>query len=155
MIDIRFGNLFPWTFRFLAIIGIIGSIGIFKLTILGSVTLFLASITVLVSSEGSEFNLAQGIMREYTSFVLFKTGQFRKFSQPEKIFITKGKESQRIHGMQAPNLSSIIENIVYYGFLKLSSGEKIKLLCDGNKDLLIKELSPLSDGLNVDIVDNS
>jgi hypothetical protein len=154
MIDIKFGNLFPWTFRFLAAIGLVCSIGIFQLTILGSIILFLASFTVLVSSEGTEFNLTNGTMREYTSYLFFKTGSFKLFAQPEKIFITKGKESEQMHTAHT-NHSATFENIVYNGYLKFSTGEKIHLLRKNNKDQLIKKLSPLSDGLKIDIVDHS
>ena len=154
MIDIKFGNLFPWHFRFLAVLGIIGALGIITLTYIGAALLFLISFFVLVSSEGTEIDLANKALREYTSFILFKTGKFKRFEQPEKIFITRGKESQAMHTAHT-NHSSAYDQIFFNGFLKLSSGEKIQLLREKDKDQLIKKLRPLSDGLKIDIVDHS
>lgn len=154
MIDIKFGNLFPGHFRFLAVIGLIGAVGIFPFSYIGAILLFLVCFFVLFSSEGTEVNPANATLREYTSFLLFKTGKFRSYGQPEKIFITKSKESQQVHTAHT-NHSSTYDKEFFTGFLKLASGEKIQLLRESDKDQLIKKLSPLSDGLKVEIVDHS
>jgi hypothetical protein len=155
MIDIKFGYLFPWHFRLAAGAGLILSLAIIPTSIIGATILFVVSLVVLVSTEGTDVDTSKAMLREYTAFLLFKTGKSRPYAPPEKLFITKSKESQRIHNLQMPNHSSTFENIIYYGFLKLSSGEKIQLLREKNKDLLIKKLGPLSEGLRIDIVDNS
>jgi hypothetical protein len=155
MIDLKYGPLFPWHFRLAAVVGLVFALAITLVSLLGAAIILLICLTVLLSTEGTDVNLSNGTLREYTSILLFKTGKSRPYGQPEKLFITKSTESQRMHNLQMPNHSSVFENVVYLGFLKLSSGEKIKLLRDKDKDQLIKKLSPLSDGLRVDIVDHS
>lgn len=155
MIDIKFGYLFPWHFRLAAGAGLVLSLAIVLVSLIGGAILLLISVAVLVATEGTDVDVSNGTLREYTSFLFFKAGKPRPYGQPEKLFITKSRETQRIHNLRMPNHSSVFEDVFYLGFLKLASGEKIKLLREKDKDILIRKLSPLSDGLRVDIVDHS
>jgi len=154
MIDLRFGYLFPWPFRLVAALGVFGAVAIIVPYPLWSLALLLVSVFVLVSSEGTEINLANNTFREYTSYLFIKSGKFSRVPPIEKIFITKGKESQQVHTAHT-NHSATFESSVFNGYLKFSSGEKIHLLRYKKKDLVIQKLVPLSDGLKVDIVDHS
>lgn len=153
MIDLKFGNLFPWHFRFLALIGVVVAFGIATLTYIGAFLLFFVSFVVLVASEGTEINPANGTLREYTSYLFFKTGNFKPFPQPEKIYITTSMDRERMHTAHT-NHSATFENIVHNGYLKFSTGQKIHLLREKSKDKLIEKLGPLSNGLKIDIVDH-
>ena len=154
MIDLRFGFLFPWPIRLAAALGILGALGIMQLYPLWSLILFLASVFVIVSSEGTEINTTNNTFREYTSYMFIKSGKFNRFPPIEKIYITKGKETQIMHTAHT-NHSSTFESIVHNGYLKFSTGEKIHLLRTKNKDRLIEKLALLSKGLKVEIVDHS
>jgi len=154
MIDIRFGFLFPWTFRLVALIALIGAFGIFPTYLIWSLVLFLASVFVLVASEGTEFDTRNNRYREYSVYFFLKTGTFNPCPPIEKIYITKGKESQIMHTAHT-NHSSTFESTVHNGYLKFSSGEKIHLLRTKNKENLLEILAPLSEGLKVEIVDHS
>lgn len=154
MIDIRFGFFFPWPVRLAALFGIIGAFGIMQSSLLGSLILFLVSALILTSAEGTEINTANNTYREYTSYMFLKSGKFNSFPPIEKIYITKGKETQTMHTAHT-NHSSTFESILHNGYLKFSSGEKIHLLREKKKDSLIQKLTPLSQGLKVEIVDHS
>jgi len=154
MIDLRFGFLFPWPFRLIALICLIASVGIIQASLLGSLVLFLASGLVLSAAEGTEVNIANNTFREYTSYLFIKTGKFNRFHPIEKIYITKGTEAQVMHTAYA-NHSATFENIVHNGYLKFTTGEKIHLLREKKKEHLIQKLSPLSKGLKIEIVDPS
>ncbi len=54
MIDIKFGYLFPWHFRFLAAISVIVALGIFLVSVIGAIILGVIGLYVLVASEGTE-----------------------------------------------------------------------------------------------------
>ncbi|HEU5292143.1 MAG TPA: hypothetical protein VFU05_15945 [Cyclobacteriaceae bacterium] len=152
MIDLRFGFLFPWHMRLVSLFTLVVAFAVPSL--IGAIALFLASVFVLVSSEGTEVNVANSTFREYTSYVFLKSGKFNRLPSVEKIFITKGKESQTMyspHGIQ----STTIEHGVHNAYLKFSTGEKIHLLRAANKKGLIKKLIPLSEALKTDIVDHS
>lgn len=153
MIDLRFGSLFPWHFRLAAFFGIIGSFGILQPYLFWALVLFLISALVLSAAEGTEINITNNTFREYTSYLYIKTGKFDSIPPVEKLFITKGKETDRVY--TRANLSFEYENVVHYGFLKFSSGEKIQLLRDKKKERLIQNLVPLSKGLKIEIIDHS
>ncbi len=154
MIDLRFGFLFPWPMRLAAALGILGALGIMQSYPLWSLVLFLGCVFVLVSSEGTEIDTTNQTLREYTSYMFIKSGKFNRFPSIEKIFITKGKETQVMHTAHT-NHSATFESTVHNGYLKFSNGEKILLLRIKNKDRLIEKLSLLSKGLKVEIVDHS
>lgn len=154
MIDLRFGFLFPWHFRLIGLLGLIGAFGIFQPYPLWSSILFLVSILVLSAAEGTEINTANNTFREYTSYMFMKTGKFNSIPSVEKLFVTKGTEAQVMHTAHT-NHSATFESVVYNGYLKFASGEKIHLLRDKKKERLILKLVPLSEGLKVDIIDHS
>ncbi|HEY3429140.1 MAG TPA: hypothetical protein VGK39_00600 [Cyclobacteriaceae bacterium] len=154
MIDIRFGYLFPWPIRLAAFFGLIAAFGILQPYLVWAIVLFLASVLVLSCAEGTEVNINDKTFREYTSYFFIKAGKFNSFSPVEKIYITQGKESQRVYTAHT-NHSSTFENVVHNGYLKFSTGEKIHLLREKHKDKLVQKLTPLSHGLHVEIVDHS
>jgi len=154
MVDLRFGSLFPWPIRLVALFGIIGAFGILQPYPLWALILFLGCGLVLSAAEGTEINISNSTYREYTSYLFFKSGKFDQLPPIEKIFITKGKETQQMHTVYT-NHSATFDSIVYNGYLKFSSGEKIHLLRTKNKDRLMAQLAPLRDGIKTDIVDHS
>jgi hypothetical protein len=154
MIDLRFGFLFPWHFRVIGLLALIGALGIFQSYPIWSLILFLISGLILSAAEGTELNIANNSFREYTSYLFIKTGKFNRIPPVEKLFITKGTETQVMRTAHT-NHSSTFENVVYNGYLKFASGEKIHLLRDKKKDSLIQKLAPLSEGLKVDTIDHS
>jgi hypothetical protein len=154
MIDLRFGFLFPWHFRLIALLAVIGALGILQSYPFWSLILFLVSALVLSAAEGTEVNTTNNTFREYTSYFFIKTGKFNSIPAVDKLFITRGTETQVMHTAHT-NHSSSFENVVHNGYLKFSSGEKIQLLRDKKKERLIQKLVPLSEGLKVDIIDHS
>ncbi len=152
MIHLRFGYLFPWHIRLVALIAALVAFAVPSL--LGTVALLLACVFVLASSEGTEINIKNHTYREYTSYMFLKTGKFNQLPSVDKIYITKGKESQKVYTAHT-NQSYTSERVMHNGYLKLSTGEKIQLLREANKARVIKKLVPLSEALKVDIVDHS
>jgi hypothetical protein len=154
MIDLRFGYLFPWHFRLIGLLGLIGAVGIFQPYLFWSLILILVSALILSAAEGTEINIVNNSLREYTSYLFMKTGKFNRIPPVEKLFVTKGAEAQVMHSAYT-NHSATFESVAYNGYLKCASGEKIHLLRDKKKEHLIQKLVPLSEGLKVDIIDHS
>jgi hypothetical protein len=153
MINIRFGYYFPWQFRLVASVAFLASLGGFMAgSFMGALLLLVASGSVLTATEGTQVNTLNNTLREYTSVLFFKKGKFRTLLPVESIYITQGKENQKMHSAFA-NHGSTFENIVFNGYLKISSGEKIHLLRDKNKKLVLEKINPLAKGLKKEIVD--
>ena len=154
MIDLRFGFLFPWHFRLIALLAVIGAFGILQSYLFWSLILFLVGALVLSAAEGTEINTTNNTYREYTSYLFMKTGKFSSIPTVEKLFITKGSETQVMHTAHT-NQSSTFENVIHNGYLKFASGEKIHLLRDKKKERVVQKLAPLSKVFKIEIIDHS
>lgn len=152
MIDIKSGPLFPWQFRLVAVLAIIGAVAIFQDHYWVSAVLILVGVIGLVSYEGTEVNAENKTFREYTSLLFIKTGKFSNYLEVEKIYITRSKQSQQMYTAHTTH-SSVFEDVVYNAFLKFESGEKVHLLTSKDKDKLVKVLEPLCKKLTMDVVD--
>jgi hypothetical protein len=154
MIDIKFGSLFPWQFRFLAIAVIILAFAIIQDQLWVSIVLIVGSFFTLTSYEGTEINVRNKTFRSYTAFFFIKTGAFEKYAEVEKLFINRGSDSQKIYTAHTLQ-SATFKNTVYNAFLKFSNGEKVHLLRSKDRDALIKKLAPLETALKTEIVNVS
>jgi hypothetical protein len=152
MIDIKFGPLFPWHFRFLAIAVIILAFALIQNQPLISMILILGSFFTLTSYEGTEVNVSNKTFRSYTAFFFVKTGAFEKYTEAERIFINSANLSQKIYSAHTA-LSTTFKERVFNAYLKFSDGEKVHLLRSKNRDALIKKLTPISERLSVEIVE--
>lgn len=154
MIDIKFGLLFPWTFRFLAAIALIFGFVLIRESFWAGIMPIAAGFITLTAHEGTEINLSNKTYREYISLLLFKTGKFVPYTKIEKIFINASIENQRIYTAHTSH-SSTFNNIFYNAYLKFTNGEKIHLCKTKSKDKLMHTLKSLSEAAGVQITDNS
>jgi len=155
MIDIKSGPLVPWHFRFVGLLVLVVGIALLLSKLLLAFILIVIGLFFVSAYEGTEIDEAKKVYREYTSFFfLMKTGKTEGYESIERLFITRGKESQQMYTAHTTH-SSTFENVVYNGYVKFSNGEKIHLLSEKNKDKLIKKLIPLKEALSIDIVDHA
>ncbi len=154
MFDIKFGALLPWTFRLLASCAFILGLSVLPVNLWIGIPLSVLSFFALVAYEGTEINSTNKTYREYTSFLFFKAGKFQPYTDINKIFINRSKESQKMYTAHTLH-SSTFEDVVYNAWLKFSNGEKIHLLKSKSKDRLMRVLKPLSEAIQVEITDHS
>lgn len=152
--DFKFGFLLPWTFRFLGGLLILASILLIQKSSGLSLLLGPPGLIMLFSSEGTEINHTERLYREYTSFIFFKTGKFKAYQSIDKIFINQNQQSQKMYSTHT-NQSSTFNSVIFNGYIKFASGEKVHLKAEKNKAKLIKNLERLSIPLNLAIVDNT
>jgi hypothetical protein len=152
MIDIKFGALFPWHVRFVAIGAIVVAFAVLQNYWWVSLLILAASFFVLVSHEGTEINTANKTFRSYTSFLIFKTGEVEKYSAVEKVFINSGNQSMKMYSAHT-SLSTTITERVFNAYIKFSNGEKVHLLTSKSKEDVIKKLTPLTHALRVEILE--
>lgn len=153
-IDIKYGSLFPWPFRLIAfIVLVLGLALILEKTFL-SIGLMLVATFVISGYEGTEINRAEKSYLDYKSFFFVKSGDRKKYSDIEKIFVGASKTKQRFYTAHTSH-SSTFENLEFNGFLKFSDGEKIQLLRKRKKSDLMKELKKVATFLNVRVEDNT
>jgi hypothetical protein len=153
-IDVKFGSLFPWPFRFIAVVVLLVGLSlILEKTFLG-IGLMLIGGFILSGSEGTEINRAEKSYLDYKSFFFVKSGNKKKYGEIEKIFVSTSKMKQQLYTAHT-NHSSTFENLEFNGFLKFSNGEKVQLLRKRKKSDLIKELKRVGMFLNVPVEDNT
>ncbi len=152
MIDVKFGALFPWQFRFLALLFIIAGIVLIQSHVWVSLGLIVAAAFIITAYEGTEIDINNNTFRGYTAYFFIKTGKFENYVRAEDLFITKSKQSQQMYTAHTTH-SSTFKDVVYHAYLKRLQGEPIHLLSSKNKETLIKKLAPLREGLKVEIVD--
>jgi hypothetical protein len=153
-IDVKFGSLFPWPFRLIAlIVFLIGLLLILEKTFL-SLGLMLIGGFILSGAEGTEINRVEKTYLDYKSFFFMKRGEKKKYADIEKIFVSTSKRTQQLYTAHT-NHSSTFENLEFNGFLKLNDGEKVQLLRKRKKSDLIKVLKRVGTFLNVPVEDNT
>ena len=153
-IDVRFGSLFPWPFRFVAALMIVAGLVLIVEKSFLSVALMSIGGFILSGYEGTEINKAKKSYVDYKSFFFLRSGTRENYIDVEKIFVSTSKIKQQFYTAHT-NHSSTFENVEYNGFLKFSNGEKIQLLRKRKKPELMKELKRVSLFLNVPIEDNT
>ena len=153
-VDIKYASLFPWPFRFIALLILIsGATLITEKTIL-AIILMIVAVLVLSGYEGTEIDVAAKTYREYTSFFFMKTGSMLNYSGIEKIFINTTKTKERFYTAHTTK-SSIYENVEFNGILKFEDGTKVHLLQKRKKAELMKALSKISAELKIPVEDNT
>ena len=153
-IDVKFGSLFPWPFRFIAVIVLLVGLWLILEKTFLAIGLMLIGGFILSGAEGTEINRAEKSYLDYKSFLFVKSGDKKKYSGIEKIFVSTSKTKQHLYTAHT-NHSSTYEHLEFNGFLKFNDGEKIQLLRKRKKSDLIKELKKVATFLNVAIEDNT
>lgn len=153
-VDIRFGFLFPWTFRFIGVILILAAA--ITVTEIGWYAILVLTPGVLLSlaSEGFEIDTIRKIYREYYSFIFIKAGKYLPYESIEKLIVNRSQESQRIYSAHTSQ-SSTFTNEVFNAYLKFSSGEKILLRKGNKKEKLMEQLNLISQSLQTQVIDNT
>ena len=152
MIDIKFGSLLPWHVRLVAVGAIVVAFAILQNYWWVSLLIIAASFFILVSHEGTEIDPVKKTFRSYTSFFFFKTGEFEKYTEAEKIFINSGNQSTKMYSAHT-SLSTTITERVFNAYIKFSNGDKVYLLTSKSKEDVIKKLTPLTKALRVEILE--
>lgn len=152
--DFRFGVLFPWTFRFLGALAAIGALFLLLDLSWPGIPLLIIGLVVVFANEGAEIDHQKKVYREYTSFLLLKTGRWIPYDSIEKVYINRKLESLKMYTAHTSK-SATFKHEVYDAYLKFSSGERILLLSKKNKDALLMRLQPFIQSLQIQILDNT
>lgn len=153
-LDIKSGPALPWQFRFVGLLMLMLAVGLFQSYMWVALAVAVLGLLIITAYEGTEVDVEKKVFREYTSFFTVKTGKFEPYSHIEKVFIIKSKESQQMYTAHTTT-SSVFKYEKYNAYLKFSTGDKILLLTEKNKDVLVKKLKHLSTLLHVEIVDHT
>ncbi len=145
--------LLPWHFRLMGII--MAGASFFLLPDYPWMILLMAiGVTLTTAYEGTEIHPQKKTVREYTSFLIFRTGAFEPYPEIEKIFINKRRETRQLYTAHTTH-SSLYRAEIFSGYLKFSDGKKILLHESTDKATLIKKLQPLCVAAAVNITDNT
>lgn len=152
--DFKFGFLLPWTFRFLGGLLILISIFLFFKSPWLSPLLGLPGFLLIFVYEGTEIDHGKKLYREYTCFIVFRTGPFKSYEVIEKVFINKVQQSQKMYSYHTGQ-GSTFSDVVFNGYLKFESSAKILLIKDKNKDRVLRMLEKISIPLKLKISDHT
>lgn len=154
LIDIRFGSLLPWTFHFIAGIGILFAIAIAGMHPWIALLFALGSIFVLTSFEGTEIDLGSKRFREYTSFFLVKTGEWIPFEEIEKIYVNKNNVRQNMSPSRT-GLTTSVTFSQFSAFVKFNEEEIVQLIRHKSRKKVMACAKVWSAQLNVPLFDNT
>jgi hypothetical protein len=154
IIDIKFGQLFPWQFQLIA--GVLLFVALTLVLEKTGLAIFLTLIALFIfsASEGTEVNKTDKTYREYKSLFFMKTGKWEKYTDIEKIFVNSYNTTQKMHTAYM-NRMSTFKNVEFNGYLKFVDGTKIQLLRTRKKTPLIESLKAIAKFLQVPLEDNT
>lgn len=152
--DFKFGLLFPWTFRFLGALAAGGSV--FPLLNFNwfGLPLLVFGLVIMISYEGVEIDHLEKTYREYTSWLVFKTGNWVTYDAIEKVYIKKKVETQKMYSAHTSK-SATFSREVFDAYLKFESGEKVLLLSKKSKADLLKRFEGFTKSVGIPLVDNT
>ena len=117
------------------------------------ILLAVLGVFLLSGYSGTEIDLSGKTFREYNSYLFIRTGETKRFDRIERIFINKGKVTEKMYTAHTNN-SATFQHIVYNAYLKLDD-EKIFLTRRKDKEKLINLLNPVVANLGTTLIDNT
>ena len=154
MIEIQSGSLLPWQFRLLGLLMVVFVPVLATDSIILIIVLELIGLAMIFSFEGTQIDTEGSRYREYTSVLFLKSGAFKAYAQVNRIFIVTSKVKETMHSARANNTSSF-EKRMYDAYIVFSPENKVHLVSDTNKERMLKKITPLSEALQVFIVDHT
>jgi hypothetical protein len=151
-VDFKIAFYFSPHIRYTSVIfALFGFALLFEVPIAG-VILCLLSLLFITTHYRFAVDLDQKVYHDYLWIVGFKSGEKKKFSSIEYVFIKKSSVSQT---MQLRVASSTIRKEVFDGYVKFSPDEKVHLLTLDSKEEVMARLKEISGQLSVKLVDYS
>jgi hypothetical protein len=123
---------------------------VFEKSILGGLAILLLCAIIFTTHYRLKVDLNKKEYRDYLWILGLKDGKQYSFDTLEYFFIKKNTVSQTM-GLKAANTTVVKE--VYDSYLKFSDEEKLHILSSGSKENIIKKLMPVSNSLNIKILD--
>ena len=150
-INIVYGRLFPWYFQLVGILFIIGALALFNTNWIVSVVLIVIAGFILTGHEGTEIDPVAKTLREYQSFFFIRSGKSRRYNHIDRIFINGGKVSKTVYSAHTTMSQTFVAD-EYRAFLKLDSGEKIKLKTSTDRASLFSKMNAIARQLKTELV---
>jgi hypothetical protein len=111
----------------------------------------LTGIILLTTHYRLEIDLENKTFFDYVSFMGFlKSGERGRFDTVQYLFINTNRVSQTVNSRVS---TMTVKKMVFDGYLKFSDENKIHITTKNYKDNLVKKLRPISDQLNIPIID--
>ncbi|MEQ6120563.1 hypothetical protein [Reichenbachiella sp. MALMAid0571] len=153
-LDYKSGKLFPIQFQFFGGVLLLIGVSVATNSIVVGLILILVAASILTGQSGIDFDSELQTYREYKSFLFVKSGNKKKYSGVEKIFINSQTTSQRMYTMHTSH-SSNFKNREFNAYLKFDNGNKIYLNTNKDKIVLMDNLRKLAGFLKTDVVDTT
>ncbi len=152
-VTFRSGSLFPFQFQYFAIL-----LSIFSLLLLIGYPFFsplalIPALIIFTGSFGLEILPEEKRYRTFNSILFIKKGQWKSYSDIEKIYVTTSSRSQKVYTRVTEGPT--IRNEYYNAYMKFADGNKEFLQSNKHKGALIKNLQKLSDRFGLEITDHT
>lgn len=151
-LDFKTSGYFPGTFIFTAVILCMVAVPVIFMNVVGGLIMLLVSVIIFTTHYRFSIDPEQKVYRDYLWILGFRNGEKRRFERIEYLFIKTNNVSQTMNMKVA---SSTIRKEVYDGYLKFSENEKVHLITKDSKKDLVARLRPISEALNIKIIDYS
>lgn len=151
-LDFKTSGYFPGTFIFTAVILCMVAVPVIFMNVVAGLIMLLVSVIIFTTHYRFSIDPEQKVYRDYLWILGFRNGEKRRFERIEYLFIKTNNVSQTMNMKVA---SSTIRKEVYDGYLKFSENEKVHLITKDSKKDLVARLRPISEALNIKIIDYS
>ncbi|MEM8893314.1 MAG: hypothetical protein AAGC88_01980 [Bacteroidota bacterium] len=150
MIDFKTADYFPWTFKFLGGLLVIGALVAFTKPIILGLGLLILALIFLTTYHRLSIDQTNKQYKEYIWVLGMKKGEWKPFEKIDYLFINKKSASQK---MNMESLSNTIRKPVYDAYLRFSEDHKLFVGSSESKSSIINKLKPIADQLDVELID--
>lgn len=151
-LDFKTSGYFPGTFIFTAVILCIVAVPVIFMNVIAGLIMLLVSVIIFTTHYRFAIDFEHKVFHDHVWILGFRSGEKRKFERIEYLFIKTNKVSQT---MSLKVASTTITKEVYDGYIKFSEDEKVHLISKDSKKDLIAKLRPISNALNIKVIDYS
>ena len=151
--DFKTSGYFP--FHVMIVGGVMTAIGISMLAggiYIGGLVVLLIGLLIVTAHYRCRIDFDKKIYQDYVWVLGLRAGKKIPFDEIQYIFIKAGQESQTM-GLRAANTT--LRKSVYDAYLKFAENEKIHLVTRDSRDRLVRQMQPIAEKLQVDIIDYS
>lgn len=149
--NFRTSNYFPATAVIFGAILLPLGVAVLFAKVVAGVAILAIGVLLLTTHNRLQIDFENKTFQDYVSILGFlKSGEQGQFDTVQYLFIKTNRVSQTVNSRIS---SMTVEKMVFDAYLKFSDDDKIHIATKDNKDNLLKKLRPISNQLNIQIID--
>jgi hypothetical protein len=150
VMSLKTGSYFEWHMKIAGAVFILVGIAWISQNLIGGALLIIAGLSTFLINYHFTIDTKEKVYQDGLTIFGLKLGRKNKYQSVEYLFLKTGKASRTYNSRIQ---SSIITYLEFNGYIRFSEDKKVHLISAKAKQDAIDKLVPLSNFLNVQIVD--